>query len=94
MKWYTYILRCSNGSFYVGHTNCIEKRFMCHVSKHGAKFTAVNKPEQVEYKEEFISEKAAVQRELQIKKWTRAKKQALIDGNLVRLRELSKSHDD
>ncbi|MDA3923475.1 MAG: GIY-YIG nuclease family protein [Kiritimatiellae bacterium] len=78
MKWYTYILRCSNGSYYVGHTRCVEKRFLRHVSKSGAKHTAVYAPEQVEYKEEFLSEENAIQRELQIKNGVELRKKRLL----------------
>jgi len=88
MKWYTYILLCSNDSYYVGHTNNVENRFQRHVSNNGAQHTAVFAPEKVLYKEEFLSQKEAMRREKQIKKWSRAKKQALIDGNFERLKVL------
>ena len=93
MKWYMYILRCSNGSYYVGHTNSVEKRFERHVQKHGAQHTCVYSPDRVEFTEEFSTEKDAINRERQIKKWTRAKKKALINGDLDQLRALSKSRE-
>ena len=76
-----------------GHTNCVEKRFLRHASKIGAHHTTVYAPEQVEHKEEFLSEVDAIQRGLQIKKWSRAKKKAFIERNLSELRTLSKSRD-
>ncbi|MDD4101374.1 MAG: GIY-YIG nuclease family protein [Kiritimatiellae bacterium] len=91
MNWYTYILRCSNGSFYVGHTNSVENRFARHLQKSGARHTASYEPERIEYTEEFDSEKEAIRRERQIKKWTRAKKTALINKDFEQLKALSKS---
>ena len=93
MKWYVYILRCSNDSFYAGHTNSVENRFARHVAKTGARHTAAYPPDDVVYTEEFSFESEAIQRERQLKRWTRAKKMALISGDLERLKGLSRSRD-
>jgi predicted GIY-YIG superfamily endonuclease len=93
MSWFVYILLCSNGSYYVGHTTDVERRLTLHTVGLGAKYTAVHTPEQVLYQERFQAEVDAVRRERQIKKWSHAKKQALIAGNLSRLHELAKSRD-
>ena len=91
MEWHTYILLCSDGSYYVGHTSNVEKRFERHRAKAGAAFTAVHVPETVEHVETFSSEQEAVQRERQLKKWSHAKKGALIRGSVEELRKLSRS---
>jgi len=57
MGWHTYILHCSDGSYYVGHTSNVEKRFERHRAKNGAAFTAVHVPETVEHVETFSSER-------------------------------------
>ena len=90
MEWHTYILRCVDGSYYVGHTSDVEKRFERHKARAGAIFTAVHPPEAVAHVETFSSELEAVQRERQLKKWSRAKKEALMRGSFEELKALSK----
>ncbi len=93
MKWHTYILNCADGSFYVGHTNSVEGRFNRHQAKTGVKHTAAHQPLDVAYSESFDSELDAIRRERQIKRWSRSKKKALIEGRVADLRKLSRSHD-
>ena len=91
MTWFVYILHCADGSFYVGHTCSVEKRFACHRANAGARHTAMHPPDQVVYKEEFASPVEAVRRERQLKGWRRGKKEALIAGDLDALRQQSHS---
>ncbi|NND98885.1 MAG: GIY-YIG nuclease family protein [Pirellulaceae bacterium] len=84
-KYYVYILRCSDNSFYVGHTQDVAKRVATHNSAKGAVWTAARLPVTVVYQERCDSKEAAIQRENQIKRWSRAKKQALIDGDQLKL---------
>lgn len=93
MLYWVYILLCSDGRFYVGHTSDHEQRIARHNQGRGALFTAVRRPISLVYSERFESENNALSRELQIKRWTHAKKRALIDADARRLRELSKSRD-
>jgi predicted GIY-YIG superfamily endonuclease len=93
MHWFVYILRCANQSYYVGHTSNPKARFLRHRNNEGAQHTATYPPEGILYQERFDSEADAIQRERQLKRWTRAKKEALIAGNTERLRSLSISHD-
>ncbi len=88
---FVYILRCCDGSFYVGRSEDVEKRVAAHNDGRGAAWTARRRPVSLVYREPCATEAAAVNRERQIKRWTRAKKQALVEGNLSRLKELSKS---
>lgn len=87
-----YILKCSDSSFYIGHTNNIQERLTRHNSGRGAKWTAARLPVNLLYKESFISEQDSIKRELQIKKWSRNKKEALINGDFKKLKSLSKRH--
>ena len=93
MKCYVYILACGNGSFYVGHTHDLLVRFNRHRNREGAAHTAVHTPTTILYHECFSTELEAIQRERQLKRWTHAKKKALIEGNKEQLHQLSKSHD-
>jgi predicted GIY-YIG superfamily endonuclease len=91
-RFFVYILRCSDGSFYVGHCNDVTQRVAAHNSGRGAVWTSCRIPVALAYQEPFATKADAVARERQIKGWTHAKKQALVEGNLSKLRELSKSH--
>jgi putative endonuclease len=81
--YYVYILQCIDGSFYTGSTNDVEKRLEAHFAGKGAKYTKSHKPEKVIYSEVYLTKKEALQREWQIKKWSRKKKEYLIQGTMV-----------
>ena len=80
MGWYVYILRCSDDSLYTGVTNDLDSRLATHNSGKGAKYTASRLPVSMVYKEPVGSKRAALKRELQIKRLAKAEKQALIHG--------------
>lgn len=88
---YTYILQCANGQYYVGSTTDLEKRLQEHQAGLGAKFTSKHLPVKLVYKEEYSSIDMAFARERQLHGWSRAKKEALIKGELSSLRSLSLS---
>jgi putative endonuclease len=89
----TYILLCADNSFYVGYTHDLDARFRAHQLQRGAKHTATQGATRLIYFEQHATKYEAIARERQIKKWSRAKKIALINGNRERLRLLSKSRD-
>ena len=88
---YTYILQCANGEYYVGSTIDLARRLSEHQSGLGGKFTSSHLPVRLVYKEEYSSITQAFKRERQLHSWSRAKKEALINGDYDRLRLLSKS---
>lgn len=90
MKWHAYILLCSDGSFYVGHCSDLEERVRRHNAGDGATFTAQRLPVRMAYFEAFATEQESIDRELQWKRWSRAKKQALIEGDMETLHKLAK----
>jgi putative endonuclease len=91
MKGWMYMLRCSNGSFYIGSTNNLDLRLAQHKSGEGANHTKKFAPVELVFFEEFSRIDQAFYREKQVQKWSRAKKEALISGRLEELVELSKS---
>ena len=91
-RWFAYIAVCGDGSFYVGHTQDLVERLGLHNSGEGAQWTALRRPVTLAYWEPFACEREAVRREAQWKRWSRAKKQALIGGDLERLVDLSRRH--
>ena len=90
LAWFVYILRCSDDSYYVGHTQDVSARVKRHQDGAGAAWTAARRPVSLVFEEELPSEAAAVARERQIKKWSRRKKEALIYGRLTALKTLSR----
>lgn len=88
---YTYILQCANGEYYVGSTTDLDKRLQEHQAGLGAKFTRTHLPVKLVYYEEYPSISQAFGRERQLHGWSRAKKEALINGDLDQLRTLSLS---
>ena len=85
--WFIYILRCSNGSLYVGETNDVAPRVADHNRGRGSAHTSKYRPVQLVYVEEYADRAACLKREHQIKGWSRAKKTALIECDLIALRK-------
>ena len=86
--WVVYILRCVDGSLYIGQTNDLEKRVAKHNNGVAAAHTACRRPVHVVYTEEHPNLAESSRRERQLKRWTRAKKEALIAGNGTLLKRL------
>ncbi len=80
---FVYILKCADGTFYIGTARDVEKRLAIHNARKGAKYTRPRLPVRVVYQEGPMSLTKALRREYQLKQLTRAKKQALIKGRLV-----------
>jgi putative endonuclease len=89
MKGYMYILLCSNGHYYTGSTNDLERRLIEHQNGEGANFTRKHLPVELVYYEEFDRIDDAFYREKQVQGWSRKKKEALIKGETNTLHELS-----
>ena len=83
---YVYVLRCHDGSYYVGHTDNLRLRLDEHQSGVGANFTATRRPVKMVYAEEHPTSAHVRRRELQLKRWSRAKKEALIAQDLASLK--------
>jgi putative endonuclease len=78
MACYTYMVECSDGSFYTGWTNDLEKRIKAHNEKRGAKYTRSRTPVRLVYYEAFTEKQDAMRREYEIKQYSRREKEALI----------------
>ena len=90
MQFWVYMLRCADGSYYVGQTDSLERRIAGHEAGDIPGYTAARLPVALVWAETFDSRVDAVERERQVKRWSRAKKEALLNGDWPRLRELSK----
>ena len=91
---YMYILRCSNGLYYVGSTKELAQRIEQHQQGEGSKFTKKHLPVELVYYEEYQRIDEAFIREHQIKGWNRKKKEALINQQYELLPKLSESKKD
>ena len=78
MENYTYILECSDGTYYTGWTNDIEKRLLSHNAGTGGKYTRVRRPVKLVYLETWDTKHEAMSREAKIKQLTRKEKEQLI----------------
>ncbi len=90
MKGYMYILLCSNDAFYTGSTKYLEKRIQQHNSGEGANYTKKHLPVELIYYEEFHRIDHAFLREKQVQKWSRRKKEALMNGDVNLLSQYAK----
>ncbi len=87
--FHVYILRCDDGSLYVGSTDDLELRLHRHNEGRGAQFTAQRRPITLAYSESHPTRLDARRREAQVKRWTTAKKEALIAGERAKLHGLA-----
>ena len=90
MAAYVYIVRCSDGKYYVGSTRgALERRIAEHNAGTYAGFTALRRPVELVYSELFDRITDAITAERQLKGWSRAKKEALMRGDLALLPSLA-----
>ena len=90
-NYYVYILKCSDNTYYTGVTNNIERRFQEHQQgDNKSSYTFYRRPLKLVFYTEFSNIEFAIEKEKQIKKWSKQKKEALINGAYHLLPNLSK----
>ncbi len=89
-RFIVYMLRCADGSFYVGQTDELERRLSQHLSGEIEGYTRARRPLTLVWSADFATRIEARQREKQIKGWTRAKKEALIVGDWDEIHRLAR----
>jgi putative endonuclease len=91
MSFFTYILECSDGKYYTGYTDDLDARVESHnTGEYPKAYTLRRRPVKLVFYVELEDAMSAQEFERQIKKWTRAKKEALIRGEWGKLPELAK----
>ena len=75
---YTYIVKCSDGTFYTGWTNDLTRRMEAHNQGRGAKYTKARRPVTLIYYETFETKEEAMKREYAIKRLSLKEKEELI----------------
>jgi putative endonuclease len=92
MGAFVYMLRCADGSFYVGTAtgDDLSKRIAEHQSGAYSGYTSSRRPVELVWSEHFDRITDAIAAERKIKGWSRAKKQALIKGDWRSITSLSR----
>lgn len=80
---YTYILECSDGTYYTGWTVDLVARVRAHNEGKGARYTRVRLPVRLVYWEEQPTRNEAQRREAAIRKLKRAGKKSLVNGAML-----------
>jgi predicted GIY-YIG superfamily endonuclease len=90
MHIFVYMLRCSDGSYYVGSTRAsLEQRVSQHNTGHFGGYTAKRRPVILVFQQDFQRITDAIAAERQLKGWSRAKKEALIRGDYETIKALA-----
>ena len=90
MPAFFYILRCADGTYYVGHTTDLQTRLALHNSGRGPAYTRARRPVELTYSESFAAVDGAVRREAQVTRWSAKKKRALAEGTSNTLKMLAR----
>ena len=91
LEFWTYILRCADGSYYTGHTDNLVVRLAQHRGGLGSDWTRRRLPVELVWQQSFSTREEAKAAEFQIKPWSRAKKEALIAADWLSLSYFARS---
>ena len=89
---FTYMLRCADGSYYVGSARNLEQRLGEHELGMGSAYTRTRLPVTLVWVEEFDNIGDAFNREKQVQNWGRAKREALIEQRYEDLPGLARGY--
>ena len=90
MDFTLYILQCTDGSLYIGHTDDLGRRMEQHGHGLGCRYTAARRPLKLIHAEAFETRYEALTMERKLKGWSRAKKLAYIAGDWSAIGALAK----
>ena len=81
MDFILYILECADGSFYIGHTDDLDRRMQQHDLGLGCVYTSTRRPVELIHAQAFETRYEALTMERKLKGWSRAKKLAYMAGD-------------
>jgi predicted GIY-YIG superfamily endonuclease len=90
VSFHAYLLRCSDGSYYAGHTDNLEQRFAQHSIGSLGGYTGRRLPVVLVWTDSFMTRDEAFAVERKLKGWSRAKKEALIAGDWALVSQLAR----
>ena len=79
-RWFLYILKCSDSSFYTGITKDLERRLKMHNAGKASRYTRTRRPVEMIYRETCKGRTQALVRECAVKAYPRKKKEVLVTG--------------
>jgi len=89
MGYYVYILKCADGTYYTGITNDVARRLSEHqIGANPKSYTFTRRPVKIVWEEEVATYGEALKHERQIKKWSQAKKEALVRGDFKAIHQI------
>lgn len=92
-RYFVYILKCCD-SYYIGITNDLDRRLKEHRQEENPfAYIYARRPVTLVYYEEYEYVQDAIDREKQLKKWSRKKKEALIEGDYKKLQKLARAYN-
>ncbi len=95
MNAHVYILKCADGRYYIGSARgSLEKRINEHNAGIYGGFTKSRRPVALAWSQSFVNITDAIAAERQLKGWSRAKKEALMQGDFALLQRLSKNRTE
>jgi predicted GIY-YIG superfamily endonuclease len=89
MAFYVYILLCSDGSYYTGHTDNLEMRMAEHQSGECGGYTSTRLPVQLLWSQECSTREEALAAEQHVKGWSRKKKEAMMRGDWKAVQQIA-----
>lgn len=89
MAFHVYILRCSDNSYYTGHTDNLEKRMAEHHSGECGGYTSTRLPVELLWSQDCTTREEALSAEQQIKGWSRKKKEAMMRGDWKAVQQIA-----
>ena len=92
IMFWVYILRCSDGSYYTGHTDNLEARIGQHQMGSCPGYTSTRLPVTLAWSQATATREEALSAERQIKGWSRKKKEAMMRNDWAEVTRLAKSH--
>ena len=90
-NFFVYVVQCNDGFYYTGITNDLDRRVLEHNEGiNPTCYTYKRRPVVLNYFEQYTEIAQAIQREKQLKGWSRAKKEALFHQDFDLLKALAK----
>jgi predicted GIY-YIG superfamily endonuclease len=90
MTFWVYVLRCSDCSYYTGHTDDLGRRIGQHQVGEIPGYTVNRRPVELVFSQECTTREEALSAELKIKGWSRAKKEAMFRADWSEVNRLSR----
>ena len=93
MSFWTYLLKCADGSYYVGHTDNLEARVWKHTNGEIPGHTSSRLPVRLVFSQDHPTREESLAAERQIKGWSRKKKEAMIRGDWPEVSRLARNRN-